>query len=116
MPYKDRNKQLACQRKWYHSNPNKKLLFNKHRAKYTAQKNKYILSVKAGGCVLCSEIHPSCLDFHHLDETNKSFNIGEHPNNGVGLKKLKEEVSKCILLCSNCHRKLHFARKSLAIE
>lgn len=116
MPYKDKSKQLACQRRWYHSNPNKKLLFNKHRAKYTLQKNNYILSVKERGCALCPEKHHSCLDFHHKDEDTKLFNVGEHHSNGIGITKLKEEISKCILLCSNCHRKLHFAKKSLDIR
>lgn len=48
----------------------------------------------------------SALEFHHLDSSTKEFGIGE---NGYtrSWQKVKEELDKCILVCSNCHRELH---------
>lgn len=55
-------------------------------------------------CPFCKEKEPICLDFHHLRDKTK--NIAEMIGDGSFLK-LKKEIEKCIILCSNCHRKLH---------
>lgn len=62
-------------------------------------------------CSRCPETHPACLDFHHRDPATKSFNIGEHYGKHRW-KRILEEVAKCDILCSNCHRKLHYAERS----
>ncbi len=59
-------------------------------------------------CESCGEDHPACLDFHHKDSSTKEFNIGQYVRNG-GINRLKKEIDKCTILCSNCHRKLHYA-------
>lgn len=57
-------------------------------------------------CLLCGEDELCCLDLHHLDPDSKEMNIGD-----VILHKpwdkLKAELDKCVVLCSNCHRKVH---------
>lgn len=57
------------------------------------------------GCRVCSEKEPVALDLHHTDPNVKEDN----PSNLIGgsLDKLKAEIRKCIVLCSNCHRKYH---------
>lgn len=57
-------------------------------------------------CARCPEDDAACLDFHH--EGNKDFNIGEAIVNGYSIGRVKEKIDKCIILCSNCHRKLHY--------
>lgn len=57
-------------------------------------------------CINCPESCPCCLDFHHLDPTLKDRDVSECLHNG-SMKKLLDEVSKCVVLCSNCHRKIH---------
>lgn len=59
-----------------------------------------------GRCIRCG--YNKCidaLDFHHPND-DKSFGIADK---GVtrSWKKLKEELTKCILLCANCHREEH---------
>jgi transposase len=54
-----------------------------------------------GGCTLCG--YSRCdraLEFHHVDPRAKKFQITSHTRS---LAKLRAEVSKCVLLCSNCH-------------
>jgi len=46
------------------------------------------------------------LEFHHRDESEKSFTINEHYNLSWG--RLKHELDKCNLLCANCHRLAHY--------
>ena len=64
-----------------------------------------IAIIKARGCVVCSEDTPQLMEFHHVDPTGKDFNIG--PNKNRSWDKIKLELSKCVQLCCNCHRKVH---------
>lgn len=62
------------------------------------------LKAEAGGCKVCGESTPCCLDFHHTRDK-----IGEVSQliNSVSWDKVLAEIEKCILLCANCHRKVH---------
>lgn len=55
------------------------------------------------GCTVCGETEPWVLDMHHLDPTEKESNSAQ----SATLKTFLKEAEKCILLCSNCHRKVH---------
>ena len=58
-------------------------------------------------CFDCKQSFPDvCYDFHHLDDSTKEFN----PANGLKLSEIRmqAELSKCVLLCSNCHRLRHY--------
>lgn len=67
---------------------------------------KMLIEYKGGKCSRCG--YNKCmraLEFHHLDPTQKDFGISRQLNRSIS--KLKEEVDKCILLCSNCHAEIH---------
>lgn len=58
---------------------------------------------KSSGCEICG--YNRCLDaldFHHLH--NKKFEVN---NRKVGYLKMMKEMSKCIVVCANCHREIH---------
>lgn len=57
-------------------------------------------------CIICGESEPCCIDFHHINPSDKNFTIGKKI--GSSKEKLLEEISKCVCVCSNCHRKIHF--------
>jgi len=61
-------------------------------------------------CVMCGERHPACLQFHHRDRKEKSFTISEviGQRRNLSVRKLEEEISKCDLLCGNCHAMYHW--------
>ena len=59
-------------------------------------------------CEECSEDHSSVLDFHHNDPSEKEIGISEVYKQGWGQERILKEIEKCIVLCSNCHRKLHY--------
>jgi transposase-like protein len=65
---------------------------------------KELLVAEAGGaCALCGyDRHLGALQFHHLDPRSKRLHISQ---NGItlSLNAIREEVRKCVLLCSNCH-------------
>lgn len=57
-------------------------------------------------CESCGENAVECLDFHHIDPTEKKFSIGNICKY-QSVKMLAMEIEKCAVLCSNCHRKVH---------
>ena len=61
---------------------------------------------KGGSCISCNyNKYPGALEFHHLDPNKKDFSIGQMKCRS--LNSIKEELDKCILLCSNCHKEIH---------
>lgn len=61
-----------------------------------------------GGCCQCCGYDKSkrALEFHHIDPTEKDFNIS-HKGHSRSWKRVKKELDKCILVCSNCHAEIH---------
>lgn len=58
-----------------------------------------------GKCQICGyDKCPAALDFHHVDGREKDFEISGRM---AWSKALEEELAKCTLLCSNCHREVH---------
>ena len=90
MPYKDKEKQLACQRDY--------------NARKRPIRKEVIDKLKSAPCVDCKlKYPPVCMDFHHKDPSTKLF----EPNSGCcsrSLKAVLNEIAKCELVCANCHR------------
>ena len=82
--------------------------YEKNRAKLN---NRYKSNrVKAIGmlgsvCSTCGEGDKDILHFHHVDPSLKEFTISSRLSREW--KFIEDEVRKCILLCSNCHKKIH---------
>lgn len=110
MPYKDpavrREKNKLYSKEWYQRN-------RKYRIKKSAERKdrvrKLWIDYKAKQkCSHCGVQHPAVIDFHHvIKEGKKSVNdlIVYHNNYEAAVREAEE---KCIPLCSNCHRILHF--------
>ena len=64
----------------------------------------FILSIKAKTpCADCGQIfHHYAMDFDHLPQYEKSFEISNALN--VSRERLVAELAKCELVCANCHR------------
>ena len=88
-----------------HYQRNKEYYLERNRRRKRERKE-YIRSFKTR-CEICGEDHIACLDFHHPQE-DKEFTICTSMY--MSKEKLKEEIDKCICLCSNCHRKLHWKK------
>lgn len=70
------------------------------REKLTALKLKIGCQVEG-----CMEREPCCLDFHHL--VDKEMNIFRMAAIPCSWHKLVLELTKCAVVCCNCHRKIH---------
>jgi 5-methylcytosine-specific restriction endonuclease McrA len=64
-----------------------------------------------GKCVKCGEADPIVLDFDHIIPSTKQFTLSSN-NLSRPEEELQAELSKCQLLCANCHRRKTFAALS----
>ena len=56
-------------------------------------------------CVDCGESDPLLLDFDHVSG-EKKFSVSNAINRQkAGVQKIAKEVEKCVVRCSNCHRR-----------
>lgn len=47
------------------------------------------------------------LEFHHVDPSTKDLNFKDIMRN-ASFEKMEKAVDGCILLCSNCHKEIHY--------
>lgn len=67
-----------------------------------------LVEYKGGKCEICG--YDKCLnalDFHHKNKEEKSFALNS-ANYNRSFEELKKEVDKCVLVCANCHREIHY--------
>lgn len=72
-----------------------------------------LVEYKGGKCERCG--YDKCIDaleFHHLKPDEKDFTIG---GKSWSFEKLKKESDKCILVCSNCHKEIHYEQKNASV-
>lgn len=73
---------------------------------------------RASGCFSCGESDPVVLDFHHLRD--KEIDIAQALASRVrprpSVDAIIAELSKCVVLCANCHRRVTKGTLSLLIK
>ena len=62
-------------------------------------------------CVDCGNSDKRVLDFDHV-RGKKEFGISKARVCGFDLERIKEEIKKCEVRCSNCHRIVTFERRN----
>ena len=104
--YEDNKEKERAYKKQYYED-NKEGIANKQKSLRDAR-NLEIFKYKGGECAHCKLREPDHLevyDYHHIDPSTKSYTVS---NMLYGpMDKIIAEVDKCLLLCSNCHRKEH---------
>jgi len=82
----------------------------RHKSKVSRNIRAYIIDIKSKTpCKDCGKIfHPVAMDFDHI-HGDKKFQIGS--SNLSSWKAILNEISKCEIVCSNCHRVRTFVRK-----
>jgi hypothetical protein len=77
-------------------------------AQYRHRENNFVNIMnylKQHNCVDCGESNPVVLEFDHLPEFNKSFDIGRAVgSSGRSWESIQKEILKCDVVCSNCHK------------
>jgi hypothetical protein len=92
-------------KKYYHVNKEeqKKKIYASRKVRIEATK-KYVRDLKSSTpCMDCGVVYPYyVMDFDH--QHSKEFLISKAVAEGTSLEKIKKEIAKCHIVCSNCHR------------
>jgi predicted nucleic acid-binding Zn ribbon protein len=92
------------------------IYYSKRKAERSKKSGGYVVSwrqrtkrraifYKGGCCQLCGYSKSvRALQFHHLSPGEKDFNVSRASKSW---QTIKNELDKCILLCSNCHAEVH---------
>jgi len=104
--YKDKNQ---YKREWAQRNKKARRLYKKH---YMRRRKVELIQLSGGKCIACGTPYNGkngvMFDFHHRDPTQKIFSLSSAQVNNRKWATTLEELKKCDLLCSNCHRLIHF--------
>lgn len=89
---------------------------NKETEEFRKYKKKNILIQEGGGkCQICGyNKSTNALQFHHIDRNQKEFDFTHNWNKPMD--KLRQEASKTILLCANCHSEIEGGISSMPEE
>ena len=89
-----------------YADPEWKAKKNNYRAEQRRNNKTKAVAYMGGTCAVCGQVFPDCcFDFHHKNPTEDN----EVPSTVLhySWKRIVEELSKCIMVCSNCHRIIH---------
>ena len=83
------------------------LLATSKRRKTIRERNRrfFIELLQRSACMDCGEKDIVVLDFDHRDQKAKRFNLSTAANGGIAMARIKLEIKKCDIVCSNCHRR-----------
>ena len=97
-----------CCRKCSNSDTNNKNQNYVAQQKRGIDRRLQLINLKGGQCCKCGyHKNISALTFHHTDPNKKDFQLDMRKCSNASWSKLTEELSKCQLLCHNCHNELH---------
>jgi len=93
-------------KKYYEEN--RKKCVERNRAYQIKQKQKWWDFKRTLKCERCGENHPACIDFHHINRNDPDKkHVSKLIQNRLYAQAYRE-VKKCVVVCANCHRKIHW--------
>ena len=108
MAWKDPEKQREAIRKHYYAN--KQYYLDKAMKQKTDLRQWVYAKKNVTPCTDCGIQYPHYVtDYDHIGE--KIMNVSQLINRGSA-RQVKEEITKCVLVCSNCHRMRTYKRRT----
>jgi hypothetical protein len=91
---------------WYYQNQDRqKENVRRNNQTYREIAREYVWEyLSTHSCSVCGETDPVVLEFHH--EGNKDTEVSRLIGRGASLDALKAEISKCRVVCRNCHARI----------
>jgi hypothetical protein len=91
--------------------PSQALIYTR---KYRNKLTSFIIEIKSEPCIDCHKsFHYCVMDFDHKNPEIKINSISRMISNCTSVENLKKEISKCDLVCANCHRIREEKRRGL---
>ena len=74
------------------------------------RRNEELARLKSRPCMDCGgTFPPECMDFDHRDPKTKRHSLAQMAE--YSMESIMSEISKCDLVCANCHRTRTFGKK-----
>ena len=85
---------------------------SKNVIKHIKKRKTDLINVLGNKCCICGfDKYQEALEFHHVDPKTKKFHIASTTTKN--LEEQLNEIKKCILVCSNCHRGIHYGYENV---
>ena len=66
----------------------------------------FVNRMKSKPCLVCNKVYrPWQMDFNHINPSTKKLAIADMAKTSFSIKAITQEIAKCELLCSICHRR-----------
>lgn len=97
-----------CQKKWYKNyydtvDKERERLYTRNKVSQDTLR-RVTREARDVPCMDCGVEYPFyVMDFDHRDPSSKEFTVASMINLG-SVEKIEKEISKCDVVCSNCHR------------
>lgn len=100
-------------RNYYNDNRERQLaLAKKRKLKYIEERKIFLEKIKDKPCLDCGKKYPAwVMDFDHRNGHEKTASISFLAFRKLAnFDKIRDEIAKCDLVCSNCHRERTYKR------
>jgi len=104
-----------CYIKWDYKNRYKKRENNRKKRKIRLKLK--LIKLKDNKCSICGyQKNSGALVFHHEDPDKKNFRLSIENIAYREWEEVLKEAEKCVLLCANCHSKVHYIEENIIIH
>lgn len=96
----------AISKAYYEKNKEKqqKQILEAKKIRIAENRELYLNYLKGQSCIDCGNDNPIVLDHDHRDNITKKNSVSKLITQGYGWDTILEEIDKCDVRCSNCHR------------
>lgn len=79
------------------------------------QEKMYCYKLRRGmRCAMCGyHKNSAALTWHHLDPSQKEFEIASYARKRRNWKRIEKELKKCVLICQNCLAEVHYPHANI---
>lgn len=112
MPYKDKERQIEFERKYYLANKSKfRAAGKKTRAMARKRNRQYVdIYLSTHPCVDCGQSDVNVLEFDHTANNKSRRGVSGLIQDGGSIRLVQKEMDKCEVRCCNCHRRMTLSR------
>lgn len=113
----DKENKKFCNLKCKNAHNNKRYQTYDKQQERGRKRRKQLIDAKGGKCECCGyDKNYAALCFHHLDPSEKEFQLDLRKCSNSTLASLIKEAEKCQLLCHNCHMEVHYPDHTKHLE
>lgn len=98
-------KRRARWRAYYYRHPDR----SKKRRDNSLRRNAALVDSLKDPCARCGIADKRVIDFHHLHSKDRT--VAEMRVAGRSSAAIRAEIAKCLCLCANCHRIVHWEER-----